>query len=84
MSRKTHVVIQLLLLVVWAFVLIADNARSVISQGCSNPPYLYTNPLRNYWKATIGNVTVEIDQAFTTHYPAAPDADVRIELGQSA
>jgi hypothetical protein len=32
----------------------------------------------------MGNVTVEIEQAFTTHYPAAPDADVRIELGQSA
>jgi len=34
MSRRTHVVIQFFLLVVWAFVLMADNARSVSSQIC--------------------------------------------------
>jgi hypothetical protein len=84
MSRRTHVVIQFFLLVVWAFVLMADNARPVSSQICSNPSYDYANPLRNFWKATIGNVTVEIEQAFTTQYPSATDAPERIQLGQQA
>jgi len=82
MSRRTHVVIQFLLLVVWAFVLMADNARPVSCQTCTNPSYDYENPRRNFWKATIGNVTVEMDQLLGTHYPAAPDAAARIEAGQ--
>ena len=74
MSRSTHVVIQFLLLVVWAFVLMADNARSVSSQSCNNPQYFYMNPLRNFWPANIGNVPVEMDETISSHYPAAPDA----------
>jgi hypothetical protein len=83
MSRGTHVVIQCLLLVLWAFVLMADNVRSVSSQSCSNPPYFWTipNPYRNFWNANIGNVTVEMDQMFATQYPSVPDAAARIEAG---
>jgi hypothetical protein len=83
MSRRTHVVIQCLLLVLWGFVLMADNARSVNSQSCSNPPYYWTipHPYRNFWNANIGNVTVEIDQMFATQYPSVPDAAARIEAG---
>jgi len=82
MSRRTHFVIQFLLLVVWAFVLMADNARSVSSQSCNNPRYSYMNPLRNFWPANIGNVPVEMDETISSHYPSAPDAAARIEEGQ--
>ena len=84
MSRRTHVVIQFLLLVLWAFVLMADNPRSASCQSCSNPPYFYKtpNPYRNFWNANIGNVTVEIDETFSTQYPSVPDAAARIEAGQ--
>src|SRR5678815_2952720 len=84
MSRRTHVVIQCLLLVLWAFVLMADNARSVSSQSCSNPQYYWTIPnhFKNFWNANIGNVTVEIDEMFSTQYPSVPDAAARIEAGQ--
>jgi hypothetical protein len=84
MSRTTHLVIQFLLLVVWAFVLMANNPRSASSQTCANPPYWWTNPLRNFWNKTAGNITVEMDELFGTHYPAAPDAAARIEAGQTA
>lgn len=82
MSRRAHTVLQLLLLVLWGVVLTADNARSVGSQTCSQPPYLYTNPHRNFWNANIGNVTVSIDEMFATQYLAVPDAAARIEAGQ--
>ena len=82
MSRSTHVVIQFLLLVVWAFVLMADNASSVSSQSCTNPQYSWMNPLRNFWPENIGNIPVEMDQTISAHYPSAPDAAARIEEGQ--
>ena len=81
MSRSTHVVIQFVLLVLWAFVLTADNPRSASCQSCDNPQYFWTNPLRNFWNANIGNVTVEIDQTFSTQYPSVPDAAARLEAG---
>jgi len=83
MSRRVHTVVQLLLLVLWVVVLVTDNAGSVSSQSCSNPPYLYTNPLRNFWNPNIGNITVKIDELFTTQYPAVPDAVERIHAGHS-
>ena len=75
---------QFFLLVLWAFVLMVDNPRSASCQSCSNPEYWWTvpNPYRNFWKATIGNVTVEIDQMFLTQYPSVTDAADRIEAGQ--
>lgn len=82
MSRRAHAAIQFLLLVLWGFVLMADNASSVSSQICSNPPYAFTNPPRNFWNATIGNVIVEMDQMIATQYPSVPDAAARIEAGQ--
>jgi hypothetical protein len=81
MSRRAHTVLQLLLLVLWGVVLLADNPRSVSSQTCSQPPYLYKNPLRNFWNPNIGNITVKIDQMFASQYPAVPDAAARIEAG---
>ena len=85
MSRRAHAVLQCLLLVLWGFVLLADNARSVSSQSseCSQPPYLYNNPRRNFWNPNIGNVTVKIDEMFTTQYPAVPNAAERITVGHS-
>ena len=83
MSRRAHMVLQLLLLVLWGVVLLADNARSVSSQSCSQPPYWWTNPVRNFWNANIGNVAVKIDQMFTTQYPSVPDAPERIQAGHS-
>jgi hypothetical protein len=61
----------------------ADNARSVSSQSCNstNPPYDYTNPVRNFWNPNIGSVTVEMDSMFATQYPSVPDAAARIETG---
>jgi len=41
-----------------------------------------SNPLRNFWNATIGSVTVEIDQMIATQYLSVPDAAARIEAGQ--
>jgi hypothetical protein len=77
---------QFFLLVLWAFVLMVDNPRRASCQSCSNPDYWWTvpNPYRNFWKATIGNVTVEIDQMFLTQYTSVTDAADRIEAGQSA
>jgi hypothetical protein len=74
-------VVQFLLLVLWGVVLLADSAISVSSQTCDQPPYLYTNPLRNFWNANIGNITVEMDQMFATQYPSVSDAAARIEAG---
>jgi hypothetical protein len=84
MSQRAHVVIQFVLLVLWAFVLMADNPRYASCQSCSNPQYFWTspNPYRNFWNANIGNVTVEIDEMFSTQYPSVPDAAARIEAGQ--
>ncbi|HEU4710557.1 MAG TPA: hypothetical protein VFS76_03285 [Pyrinomonadaceae bacterium] len=59
----------------------AHNPTSVNSQSCSNPPYLHTNPLRNFWNPNLGSVIVKIDQMFTTQYLAVPDAASRIETG---
>jgi len=81
MSRRAHMVVQCLLLVLWGVVLLADSAISVSSQTCDQPPYLYTNPLRNFWNANIGNITVEMDQMFATQYPSVSDAAARIEAG---
>ena len=81
MSRRAHMVVQFLLLVLWGAVLLADSVISVNSQTCDQPPYLWTNPLRNFWNANIGNVTVEIDQMFANQYPSVPDAAERIEAG---
>ena len=84
MSRRAHMVVQFLLLVLWGIVLTADNPRSVSSQDCSGSPYpdySYKNPRRNFWNPNLGSVTVKIDQAFTTQYPAVPDAAARIEAG---
>jgi hypothetical protein len=63
MSRRAHIVMQFFLLVLWAFVLMVDDPRPASCQSCSDPEYWWTvpNPYRNFWKATIGNVTVEID-----------------------
>ena len=83
MSRRVHTVVQLFLVVLWVVVLATQYARSVSSQSCSNPPYLYTNPLRNFWDPNIGNITVKIDERFTTHYPSVPDAVERIQGGHS-
>lgn len=60
----------------------ADNARSVSSQSCSDPPYAFV-PFRNFWNPNIGNYTVKIDQVFTTQYPAVTDAVERIQAGNS-
>src|SRR5688572_19293394 len=83
MSRRAHMVVQFLLLVLWGVVLLADDPRSVRSQSCSQPPYWWMNPLRHFWNPNIGNVTVKIDQMFATQYPAVPDAAERIQAGHS-
>ena len=81
MSKRAHTVAQFLLLALWVVVVVTDNVGSVSSQTCSQPPYLYTNPLRNFWNPNIGNITVKIDELFATQYPGVPDAVQRIEAG---
>ena len=63
-SSRVHRVVQFLLLVLWVVVLVTDDARSVRSQSCSNPPYLWQSPLRNFWNPNSGNITVKIDELF--------------------
>jgi hypothetical protein len=82
MSHREHMVVEFLFMVLFGIVLMADNPRLVSSQSCSDPPYFYpTYPLRNFWNANIGNVTVEIDQMFATQYPFVLDAAERIKEG---
>ena len=83
MSRKTHLLLQLCLVVIWISILWADGTITVSSQtpGCPQPPYWYTNPLRRFLEAKFGTVKVQIDSRFNTQYPWAPDAKARIKAG---
>jgi len=81
MSRTTHIVVQFSLLVVWALVLISDSTITASCQTCTQPPYFWTNPIRNYWNPNVGNITVKLDSRFATHSPQVPDAAARLESG---
>lgn len=78
MSRTTHFVLQLCLLVIWVLLLSANNPVTVSSQTCTPPDYMWKNPLRKFWRPTIGNVVVKIDSLFGTQYPNVSDAATRI------
>ena len=73
------------LLVIWVLFLWADSSVTVSSQNetCAQPGYLWTNPLRQYWKPNFGNVIVKVDSRFNTQYPVAPDARIRIAVGHA-
>lgn len=82
MSRRAHLVTQIVLLMVWVVILIIDSGVPVSSQSCNQPDYMWKNPLRKYWKPNLGDVTVKIDSRFATQNPQeAPDAVSRIAAG---
>lgn len=84
MSRKTHFILQLCLVVIWLLILWANNAVTVSSQTphCPQPPYWNTNPLRKFWRKDFGPVIVKIDSRFNNQYEWALDAKDRIKAGQ--
>lgn len=61
-----------------------DNVVPVNSQTqeCVQPPYMWENPLRNFWRPNFGDIVVKIDSRFDNQYPWAPDAKLRIKAGQ--
>jgi hypothetical protein len=81
MSRTMHIVVQFSLLVIWALILISDSTITASSQTCTQPPYFWMNPVRNYWNPNVGNITVKLDSLFATHSPEVPDAAARLEAG---
>jgi len=84
MSRKTHFILQFCLAVIWFSILWVDNVIPVNSQTqeCLQPPYMWENPLRKFWRPNFGNVVVKIDSRFDNQYSWAPDARLRIKAGQ--
>lgn len=81
MSRATHFAVQLCLVIIWALLLMANGSVTVSSQTCPQPDYMWKNPLRKFWRPTIGNVVVKIDSLFVTQYPGVSDAASRISAG---
>ena len=81
MSRNTHLVLQLCLSVIWVLIIFTDASVTVSSQACTQPDYMWQNPLRKFWRPNFGNVVVKIDSRFATQYPEAPDAVTRISAG---
>ena len=81
MSRTMHIVVQFSLLVIWALVIISDSTITASCQTCTQPPYFWINPVRNYWNPNVGNITVKLDSLFATHSSEVPDAAARLEAG---
>ena len=84
MSRKAHFILQFCLVVIWFLIVWADSAEPVSSQTltCPQPPHMWRNPLRKFWRPNFGTVIVKIDSRFDTQFSWASDAKDRIKAGQ--
>src|SRR5918999_1716288 len=81
MTGKTHFALQVCLLVIWVVILFANTSVGVSSQTCTQPDYMWQNPLRKFWRPNFGNVVVKIDSRFSTQYAAAHKAVTGISAG---